>query len=101
MKPTKKKTAKRPPPNPVVTKLLELKYRINDAYKRTTLPTDDPNRLSLTLLGDTRVDKAWVMGQISALREGARLDRHQMNYANGLWNKYNPSRLNNWESSRD
>ena len=87
MKPSKKKAAKRPS-NPTVTKLLNLKYRINDAYKRTTLPTDDPNRLSLTLLGDTRVDKLWVMGQISALRAGARLDRHQMKYANEMWRKY-------------
>ena len=94
MKPSKKRAAKRPS-NPIVTKLLELKYRINDAYKRTTLPTDDPNRLSLTLLGDTKVDKAWVMGQISALREGARLDRHQMEYANDLWEKYS-SRNINW-----
>ena len=79
--PTKKR-------NPVVTKLLDLKYRINEVYRRTTLPTDDPNRLSLELVGDTRIDKRWVMGQISALREGARLDRHQMKYANEMWRKY-------------
>ena len=90
----KKKSAKRKN-NPMVTKLLDLKYRINEAYDRTTLPTDDSNRLSLELLGDTRVDKQWVMGQISALREGARLDTHQMKKANDLWRKYS-SRMINW-----
>ena len=32
MKPSKKRAAKRPS-NPIVTKLLNLKYRINDAYR--------------------------------------------------------------------
>ena len=74
MKPTKKKTAiKR---NPIVTKLLQLKYRINDHYKAVGDKID------------TKEDKLWVMGQISALREGARLDRHQMKYANEMWRKY-------------
>ena len=74
MKPTKKKTAKKR--NPVVTKLLELKYRINDHYKAVGGKID------------TKEDKLWVMGQISALREGARLDKHQMKYANDMWRKY-------------
>ena len=37
---------------------------------------------------NTKGDKEWVMGQISALREGARLDKHQMKTANELWKKY-------------
>ena len=84
---TKKKPAKRKN-SIIVTNLLDLKYRINEVYRRTTLPTDDPNRLSLELVGDTRIDKRWVMGQISALREGARLDRHQMEYANEILKEY-------------
>ena len=74
MKPTKKKTAKKR--NPIVTKLLHLKYRINDHFKAVGDKID------------TKEDKLWIMGQISALREGARLDRHQMKYANDMWRKY-------------
>ena len=81
MKPTKKKAAKKR--NPIVTKLLDLKYRINDTYAKTK-----SGELPLTLLGDTRIDKRWVMGQISALREGARLDAHQMKRANEIWRQY-------------
>ena len=87
MKPTKKRAAKRTD-NPMISKLLDLKYRINDAYKRTTLPTDDPNRLSLTLLGDTRVDKQWVMEQINKIRGGGNLYKLHMDKANDLWRKY-------------
>ena len=72
--PTKKRPAKRKN-SPMVQKLLELKYRINSHYEKTGI--------------DSEKDKLWVMGQISALREGARLDRHQMKYANQLWIKYN------------
>ena len=91
MKPTKKKTAKkRDPRDPILSKLLDLKYRINDAYRENRLPEDM-----------TKGDKLWVMGQISALREGARLDTHQMEKANKLWKEYSPSRMNNWESSRE
>jgi len=76
MKPTKKKPAKRRDGgNPMIDKLLKLKYRLNDAYNLRDI--------------DTKDEKLWVMGQISALREGARLDRHQMKYANGLWRTYN------------
>ena len=75
MKPTKKKPAKRRERNPIISKLLDLKYRINEAY--------DAGRDS-----HSDKDKTWVMGQISALREGARLDRHQMERANNLWRTY-------------
>jgi len=86
MKPTKKRAAKKTD-HPMIGKLLDLKYRINEAYRGGN--------------GSDKEDKQWVMGQISLLREGVKFKRHQMEYANGLWNKYNPSRLNNWESSRD
>ena len=73
MKPTKtyKKPAKR---NPIIDKLMKLKYRMSDWYK--------------TYGKSTQIDRQWVMGQISALREGARLDTHQMKHANQLWRKY-------------
>tara|TARA_R110000824_G_scaffold107796_1_gene254346 strand:+ start:260 stop:532 length:273 start_codon:yes stop_codon:yes gene_type:complete len=88
MKPTKKKPAKRKN-NPVVTKLLNLKYRINDAYERTTLPTNHPNRLSLELLGDTRVDKQWVMDIISDVRiNSTKLSDDTMKRCNTMWRKY-------------
>ena len=80
MKPTKNKyvadyVAKKTN-HPMVTKLLDLKYRINDHYKKVG------GKIT------TKTDKLWVMGQISALREGARLDTHQMETANELWKKY-------------
>ena len=84
MKPTKKKPAKRKlhgEANEIIAKLMNLKYRLNDAYNLRDI--------------DTKDEKLWVMGQISALREGARLDRHQMEYANNLWEKYS-SRNINW-----
>ena len=87
MKPSKKKAAKRPS-SLSVRKLLDLKYRINDAYKRTTLPTDDPNRLSLEILGDTRVDKNWVMGEIHNIRTGGWLSATKMKVANEMWRNY-------------
>ena len=89
MKPSKKKAAKRPS-NPIISKLLDLKYRIREAYNRTTLPTDDPNRLSLTLLGDTRIDKQWVMKLIDDVRGNnlSTLCKEDMLKCNGLWRKY-------------
>ena len=57
-KPVKKKPAKRKPlhgeSNPLVAKLLNLKYRLNDAYNLR----DE----------DTKADKAWVMKLISEVR---------------------------------
>ena len=91
MKPSKKRAAKRPS-NPIVTKLLNLKYRINDAYRGR----------GMDVLGNisekTKNDKSWVMDQISALREGFKLSKGNMELANDLWKEYSPSRLNDWES---
>ena len=87
MKPTKKKTAKkRDPRDPILSKLLDLKYRINDAYRSY------PHEAN-------KNDKDWVMNQISDLRGGIVLSKGNMLHANNLWNDYNPSRRNNWESS--
>ena len=85
MKPTKKKAAKKTN-HPIVGKLLDLKYRINEAYRSY------PHEAN-------KNDKDWVMNQISDLRGGIVLSKEIMLKCNEMWNKYNPSRLNNWEDS--
>ena len=85
MKPTKRKTAKKR--NPMIGKLLDLKYRINEAYRSYPCETN-------------KNDKTWVMNQISDTRGGIVMSKGNMLHANNLWNDYNPSRMNNWESSR-
>ena len=86
MKPSKKKTAKRPPPNPVLTKLLDLKYRINEAYRSYPHKTN-------------KNDKDWVIARIRDIRDGMTITKGELMHANNLWNDYNPSRRNNWEDS--
>ena len=86
MKPTKKKTAKRPPPNPIVSKLLDLKYRINDSYRGGKRSEAAYN------------DKTWVIDKLDDVRGGIVLTKGEMLHANNLWKQYNPSRLNDWES---
>mgnify|MGYP000152056798 FL=1 len=88
MKPTKKKPAKRKN-NPTVTKLLELKYRINDAYQ-IIKGGFDKDKFDLTMLGDTRVDKAWVMNLIKDVRKNnlTKLCREVMLKCNEIWRKY-------------
>ena len=85
--PTKKKPAKRRPAkygpsfakrNPVLSKLLDLKYRINEAYRNGA---DDA-------YNDTRADKSWVMNQITDIRDGARLSKNNMLKANDIWKRY-------------
>ena len=75
MKPTKKKPAKR---NPIVTKLLELKYRINDAYRNGGSSYDN--------IGD----KTWVMDKIEYLRysDDNKLTKDDMLKCNEMWTKY-------------
>ena len=88
MKPTKKKPAKRKN-NPMVTKLLNLKYRINDAYRLIKNGQGKP-KLDLTLLGDTRIDKNWLMTLISDVRNNdwTTIPKEDMLKCNGLWRKY-------------
>ena len=88
MKPTKKKPAKRKN-NPMVTKLLNLKYRINDAYRLIKNGQGKP-KLDLTLLGDTRIDKQWLMSLISDVRSNdlTNISKEDMLKCNGLWSKY-------------
>ena len=85
--PTKKKPAKRRPAkygpsfaerNPVLSKLLDLKYRINEAYRGGA---DDA-------YNDTRADKSWVMKQIDDIRNGRVLSKNNMLKANDIWKRY-------------
>ena len=71
MKPTKERGIKG---NPVLDKLMKLKYRINDAYKDGR-DTD-------------KSDKNWVMEEIDNLRQGGWLSAVKMKVANEMWNKY-------------
>ena len=75
MKPTKKTAAKRPS-NPIVTKLLQLKYRINEAYRDNGM--------------DTKDDKSYVMSLISDIRKHGftKLAPEDGHCCNGLWRKY-------------
>ena len=88
MKPSKKKTAKKTD-NPIISKLLDLKYRINDSYRG--------GKRSETAYND----KTWVIDKLDDVRGGIVLTKGEMLHANNLWKQYNPSRLNNWESSSD
>ena len=60
--------------NPVLDKLMKLKYRINDAYKAGR-DTD-------------KSDKNWVMEEIDNLRQGGWLSATKMKVANEMWSKY-------------
>ena len=62
--------------NPIVDKLLKLKYRINDWYREYG--------------EDTRDDKTWVMTLISDVRNNdlTKLSREDGLKCNELWRKY-------------
>ena len=71
MRPTKERGVKG---NPVLDKLMKLKYRINDAYKAGR-DTD-------------KSDKDWVMEEIDNLRNDGWLTASKMKVANEMWSKY-------------
>ena len=77
MKPTKKRPAKRNN-NPIVGKLLKLKYRINNAYRADALGFD------------TLADKGYVMNLIDGVRKFGweKLSREDGVKCNSLWRKY-------------
>ena len=87
MKPTKKRAAKRTD-NPMISKLLDLKYRINDAYRSGKSES-------------TKNDKSWVMEKVTDIRNGKTLTKGEMLHCNILWKDYSPSRLNDWESYKN
>ena len=80
MKPSKTKPAKRND-NPIIGKLLKLKYRINDMY-RNGGPGVDTDM--------TRADKTWVMNLISDVRKNnlTKLCKEDILKCNGLWREY-------------
>ena len=63
--------------DPILDKLMKLKYRINDAYN--SRQEND---------GETKSDKTWVMEEITNLRQGGWLSATKMKVANEMWNKY-------------
>ena len=77
MKSTKKRPAKRTD-NPIIGKLLRLKYKINEAYRN--------GGSSFKNIGD----KKWVMNLISDVRNNnlTKLSKEDMLHCNGLWRKY-------------
>ena len=66
--------------NPVLDKLMKLKYRINDAYKA--------GRSHFISSSVDKSDKDWVMEEITNLRQGGWLSATKMKVANEMWNKY-------------
>ena len=82
MKPSKKKPAKRND-NPIIEKLLKLKYRINDAYRSGKYDN---------AYNDTRADKSYVMSLISDIRKHGftKLAPEDGHCCNGLWRRYQP-----------
>ena len=72
MKPTDKR--RKEWGNPILNKLMQLKYRINDAYKAGR-DTD-------------KSDKDWVMEEITNLRNEGWLTATKMKVANEMWSKY-------------
>ena len=63
--------------NPVLDKLMKLKYRINDAYRAGRKYKDAD-----------KSDKTWVMEEITNLRQGGWLSATKMKVANEMWSKY-------------
>ena len=78
MRPTKRTQVHRVKPE--ISKLMKLKYRINDAYKSGSV--------KLSELSTSKSDKTWVMEEIDSLRNGGWLSAVKMKVANEMWSKY-------------
>jgi hypothetical protein len=63
--------------DPILDKLMQLKYLINDAYN--SRQEND---------GETKSDKSWVMEEIHNLRNEGWLTATKMKVANEMWSKY-------------
>ena len=80
MKPSKKRPAKRKPvhgeKNELIARLMNLKYRLNDAY---TLRDED-----------TKDHKTYVMSLIDDVRKNhlTKIAREDMQLCNSLWRRY-------------
>ena len=79
--PTRAKAVKKRPAkmtdNPIIAKLLKLKYRINDTYHNSSKKVD-------------KADKNWVMNLINDVRNSniTKLCKEDILHCNGLWRKY-------------
>jgi hypothetical protein len=79
-RPAKKRPAKRKPlhgfKNELIAKLMNLKYRLNDAYNLRDI--------------DTKDDKSYVISLINDVRDNhlTKLSREDMLKCNGLWRQY-------------
>ena len=80
MKPSKKRPAKRKPvhgfKNELIARLMNLKYRINDAYYLKDVDNKDDKRYVMSLIDDVRKNH-WT-----------RIAREDMQCCNALWRKY-------------
>ena len=80
MKPTKKRPSKRysnmSDGNPIIEKLLKLKYRINDAYRDRGMDTKDDKNYVMTLISDVREHDIRKLSKEDGLK------------CNGLWRAY-------------
>ena len=66
--------------NPIVGKLLKLKYRINEAYRSYPHETN-------------KNDKDWVIARIRDIRDGMAISKGELLHANNLWKQYQGSRM--------
>ena len=80
MKPTKKKPAKRKPlhgeKNELIARLMNLKYRLNDAYHLRDMDTKDHKTYVMSLIDDVRKNNL------------TKIAREDMQCCNALWRKY-------------
>ncbi len=67
----------------LIDKLINLKYRINDAYRSGKLE-------------NTKNDKSWVMDKVTDVRNGKTLTKGEMLHCNNLWKDYSKSKMNDW-----
>ena len=80
MKPSKTRPAKRKPlhgeKNELIARLMNLKYRLNDAYHLRDI--------------DTKDDKTYLMSLIDDVRNNhlTKISREDMLKCNGLWRQY-------------
>ena len=73
--------------NPVLDKLMKLKYRINDYYK-DHVKKGGPKTWMTADARLTKMDKEWTMAEITNLRQGGWLSATKMKVANEMWSKY-------------
>ena len=84
MRPTKRTKVHRVKPE--ISKLMKLKYRINDAYR--AMPNGTETLRSDLDTNKYRSDRKWVLEEIDNLKNGGWLSAVKMKVANEMWSKY-------------